>query len=100
MSESGSCLKVLWLWGSPSLVVPLLMALTLKVWPVGVVISISFLVIMGQSLMEEPDSRTGEKTNRFTGQVLLYVVLQIIWIPLFLFGVLWGICAMSGGTRF
>lgn len=95
MSDNGSCLKTIWLWCGPSFVVPLIMALMAMAWPVGVAISIMFLVIMGRSVATD----SGD-TKPDTARVVLYVVLQIIWIPLFVFGVLWGICAMNGGARF
>lgn len=100
MSENGSCLKGIWLWCGPSIVVPLIMALTAMVWPVGVVFSIMFLVFMGRSVARDTSGRPGVDTKPDTARVVLYVVLQIIWIPLFVFGVFWGICAMNGGARF
>lgn len=99
-SAAGSCLKVLWLWCGPTFVVPLIMALMAMAWPVGVVISIMFLVIMGRSFATDSSGRPGVDTKPDTARVVLYVVLQIIWIPLFVLGVLWGICAMNGGASF
>lgn len=92
-SARTSCLWVAWIWFGPSVVVPLICLVTLGFIPVGLVLSFVFLMLMGSASVQERN-RAG------AWRVFLYVVLQMVWIPLFSFAVLWGICAMNGGMRF
>lgn len=99
MSDNGSCLKGIWLWCGPSIVVPLIALLPIMAWPVKVAISIGFLITMGYHLAGDPVGNADSETKSKTGIVVIYVVLQIIWILMFYCGLYWAICGM-GGARF
>lgn len=94
---ASSCLWTLWIWFGPTLVVPFIFLFTAAVLPLGVVLSIGFLIFMGSFSVGRKMGKEGTRAEAW--RVLLYVVLQIVWIPLFSFAVLWGICAMNGGMK-
>lgn len=96
VSTTGSCFKVLLIWCAPSIVVPFLMLLTGPLWPLGAFISIAFLVTMGKSFTGITDEATDAEKTSARVMVVTYVVLQIIWIPLFLLGAILSACALSG----
>ena len=88
----GSCLKVLLIWGSPAIVVPLLVVLLAAAWPVAVILAVAFLIWMGRISATDTSGRPGFDKNPQTGRVVLYVVLQLLLIPLFWFAVGWAFC--------
>ena len=100
VSSGGSCLKMGVVWGLPAIVVPLIMGLFMSVWPIGLTLAVGFLLWMGK--MQATDSMTdsGAGTNTQWGRVVLYVVVQVILIPLVWFAVAWGFCAISGSGSF
>ena len=99
-AATGSCLKVLLVWGSPSLVVPVLLAMCGGAWPVAVIIAIAFLTWMGGISATDSSGRPGSGTRPRTGRVVLYVIVQLVWIPLFWMSVAWGFCAFTGAGKF
>jgi hypothetical protein len=100
MANSGSCIKVLLVWVSPLFAVPLLVAICGGAWPLGAILAIGFLVWMGRISGTDSSGRSGSDTKPQTGRVVLYVVLQLVWIPLFWCAVVWGFCAASGSGTF
>lgn len=95
---ASSCLWITWIWFGPSIVVPLILIVTAGAIPLAILLALGFLIFMGMASA----GRNGEegKAPLEVWRVILYVLLQIIWIPLFTFAVLWGICAMNGGMKF
>lgn len=92
----GSCLKALLILVSPTIVVPLLVAIFVTVLPVGVLLAIGFLVWMGMLSVTDTSGRVGYDTKPKIGQVVIYVVLQLIGIPMFWLAVLWSVCSRGG----
>lgn len=101
-----SCLKVAIVWFLPTFVVPLLLLFLAAAWPVAVLVTLGFLVFMGhlsagggRSILD-PDTSAGGRQEIRWGQVVLYVVLQLVWIAGFWFAVasalLWWACGRSG----
>ncbi len=96
--SSGGCLKT-FVWFLPSFVVPIIVGLSLTCWPIGVVLALVFLIWMGNLTVEDSNAQpnAGEKRGLSKKwRVAIYVVLQVIWIPLFLAAVFWGFCMVSG----
>ena len=91
--NTSSCLKILLIWGLPLFAVPLLVAVCGSAWPVGVLFAIGFLVWIGMISAIDFSRSTGGNAEPKTRRVVLYVVLQLIWIPLFWCAVIWGLCA-------
>ena len=98
--HNGSCFKTLLIWVSPSLVVPLLFVSCGGAWPFGTILAIGFLVWMGTISSGDSSGKRGDDAATSKGRVALYVVLQLIWIPLFLAAALWGVCVFSGSGHF
>ncbi len=100
MARSGSCIKILLIWISPLFAVPLLVVICGGAWPLGALLAIGFLVWLGKISATDSSARHGSDTNPQTGRVVLYVVLQLVWIPLFWTAIFWGFCAASGSGTF
>lgn len=100
MAHSTSCIKILFIWVSPLLAVPLLVAIFGGAWPLGVLLATGFLVWLGRISARDSSGRPGYDTKIHSGRVVLYVVLQLIWIPLFWTAIFWGFCAASGSGTF
>ncbi len=96
LADTGSCLKVGLVWILPLFAVPLLVAICGGAWPVGVILAIGFLVWMGKIYVRESNNRLGANTFPLGGRVVIYVVLQLIWIPLFWTAIFWGFCSRTG----
>ena len=103
-SKSGSCLMTLFIWFMPSLVVPLIFLFLASARPLAVLIAIAFLVWLGRIQFAEEtlefNPHSGDASNSRWGKVALYVIVQLIWIPLFLCAVLWGFCVLTGSGTF
>lgn len=100
VAHAGSCIKVLLVWISPLLVVPLLGVISGGAWPLGVLLAIGFLVWMGRISARDSSGRPGYDIKPHPGRVVLYVVFQLIWIPLFWAAIVWGFCAATGSGTF
>lgn len=92
--ESHSCLGFFMLWCMPMIVIPLFVLTmvfvfrTLGIW-LALPGSIAVLVFLAKTLM-------GPWTPR---RVVLYVVVQMIMIPLLYFALFLGICGWNGGMK-
>lgn len=99
----GSCLKTLLVWALPSIVVPLILWLflvTLRSLPLGIFIALGFVLWMGAIHAKDSSPIPGyEEKPKWPG-VLLYSVIQLIFMPLFWVTLLCGVCAYSGGGSF
>lgn len=100
MAHAGSCIKILLIWVAPLFAVPLLVAICGGAWPLGALLGIGFLVWMGRISASDSSGRPGSDSKPQTGRVVLYVVLQLVWIPLFWTAIFWGFCAASGSGTF
>lgn len=100
MTHSGSCVKILFVWVAPLFAVPLLVVICGGAWPLGALLAIGFLVWMGRFSARNSSGRPGYDSQPQTGRVVLYVVLQLVWIPLFWTAIFWGFCAATGSGTF
>lgn len=97
MSErSGSYFRVIGLWCFPSVVVPLIVVLCFGAWPLSPVLVLGFLAWIGRTCLSGSDSEAVPSW----GKVALYVLVQVIWIPLFWSAIVWGFCSLSGMGNF
>lgn len=96
----GSCLQLGLIWGLPLLVVPLIFLVCNAVLPLAIVLSLFFLSLMGNSHANHSRRKTSsgsvEETKPSWVPVLGYVLIQIVWIPLFWITVGWAVCSISG----
>ncbi|MEY4568979.1 MAG: hypothetical protein RLZZ398_418 [Verrucomicrobiota bacterium] len=94
----------LFIWFMPSLVVPLIFLFLASAWPLAVLIAIAFLVWLGRIQFAgdplEFNPHSGDATKPGWGKVTLYVIVQLIWIPMFLCAVIWGFCVLTGSGTF
>ena len=100
IAHTGSGIKILLIWAAPLFAVPLLVAISGGAWPLGALLAIGFLVWMGRISASDSSGRPGYDSKPQTGRVVLYVVLQLIWIPLFWTAIFWGFCANNGSGTF
>ncbi len=100
MAQTGSCIKILLVWVMPLFAVPLLVLICGGAWLLGAILAIGFLVWMGRFSASDTSGKPGYDTKPQTARIVLYVVLQLVWIPLFWCAVVWGFCAISGSGKF
>lgn len=97
--SGGSCMWMFFIWGSPTIVVPLIILLLMGVWPIGVALALFFLFWMGRLQAAGFDANPDNNAPKW-GKVVLYMVAQIILIPLVLYGILLGLCSFTGSGTF
>jgi len=91
----GSCLEVLVVWCLPSVVVPIIIAVTASAWPVGVILAILFLIWMGARSAQDSSGRPDRETKAPTNRIVLYVVAQLIMIPVVVGTVVYAVCSKA-----
>jgi len=98
--RGGSCLRTFFFWGLPAIVVPLIIGLFVAVWPVGLALALAFLFWMGR--MQWRSSAGGPEAGDAPqwSKVFLYVVVQVVLIPLLWFALVWGFCNVTGSGKF
>jgi hypothetical protein len=95
-----SCFLICCAWGVPLVVVPLIVAFPLivasfnMVWPLSLVLVLGFLTWIGRTCLSGSDSEAVPSW----GNVALYVVVQVIWIPLFWSAIFWCLCGLIVGN--
>ncbi|MEO5914740.1 MAG: hypothetical protein ABIS50_10935 [Luteolibacter sp.] len=94
-ANARSCLKALLIWISPSFAVPLLVAICGAAWPLGAILAIGFLIWMGRISAKDSSGSALVNIPLQTGRVVIYVVVQLVWIPLFWAAVVLGFCALK-----
>ncbi len=99
-AKGGSCLWIGFIWGTPTVAVPLILGLFGSVWPVGVALALGLLFLMGRMQSADFAAEPGAATHRQWGRVILYMVIQMVLIPMLWFAVVWGFCAISGSGKF
>jgi hypothetical protein len=90
--EPGSYWRLFCIWCLPSIVVPLIVVFCSMAWPLSLVLVFGFLTWIGRTCLSGSDAEAAPSW----GDVALYVLVQVIWIPLFLSAIVWGFCSLSG----
>ena len=91
----GSCLEALAVWCLPSVVVPIIIAFTASVWPVGVFFAILFLIWMGTRSARDSNGGPDRETRAPATRVVLYVVAQLVIIPVVVGTVVYAVCSKA-----
>ena len=96
-APSKSRFGTLLIWGSPTLICPLIFLFLAAIWPFALVLIVLFLLWMG-TLAAEQQIENAVRMDRLPpskkGSLFLYFILQILWIPLFYIGVFWAVCSV------
>ena len=100
VSPTRGCLGIALFWGLPTVAVPVIILMFQDGWPIGVALALCLLVWLGKVHSETSSSTPGTQSAPKWARVLLYVVVQIIWIPLFWMGLVWGFCMVTGSGKF
>jgi hypothetical protein len=96
-APSRSRFKSLLIWGAPTLICPIILVLLADAWPIAMLIIIIFLLAMANAAAEQQIGRNvplGKIPPSKLGRSFLYIVFQIVWIPLFYMGLFWAVCAV------
>jgi hypothetical protein len=96
-APSRSRFGTLLIWGSPTLICPLIFLFLAAIWPFALVLIVLFLLWMG-TLAAEQQIENAVRMDRLPpskkGSLFLYFILQIVWIPLFYIGLFWAVCSV------
>lgn len=98
--SGGSCFKTLMVWCLPAVAVPLIIGLFASSPIMGGILSLCFLIAMGKIYAGDLYQDNAAENQRRWPKVLLYLVIQVILIPLVWLALIWGFCVVTGSGKF